>query len=344
MADRINIPFTGEHFAAWCLKMVGQPYWYGCVVYKCTESLRERKSKQYPEHYAASRTARYRQDIAAKKVCSDCVGGCKGYAWSNAGQGVVESIGSDRSFTNQYGTHGCPDKSANGMFDYAKSKGMEWGVIGTLPEIPGLALRMDGHVGYYIGGGYAVEWRGFNYGCVKTKVAGRGWTHWYKLPFIDYGNTAASKPAAPIVPSLGDRLLKKGSKGEDVKALQLQLLKLGYDLVSYGADGDFGSVTESAVRAFQKKAGLEVDGLYGSKSHAALMSAIADLERMDVPEEKPEKKTVKTTSATKVRCGNSSKYALITTVETGTELEYVATAENGWTAVVVNAQVGWIKL
>ena len=35
-------------------------------------------------------------------------------------------------------------------------------------------------VGYTVGGGYAVEWRGFNYGCVKTKIKGRGWTHWYK--------------------------------------------------------------------------------------------------------------------------------------------------------------------
>ena len=33
MADRINTPFTNEHFADWCQKMVGQPYWYGTCVY-----------------------------------------------------------------------------------------------------------------------------------------------------------------------------------------------------------------------------------------------------------------------------------------------------------------------
>lgn len=32
------------------------------------------------------------------------------------------------------------------MFSYAKSKGMDWGVIGTLPEIVGLALHKDGHL------------------------------------------------------------------------------------------------------------------------------------------------------------------------------------------------------
>ena len=50
-------------------------------VYKCSESLRSRKAKQYPSHYKDSRTARYKQDIANKKVCADCVGLIKGYCW-----------------------------------------------------------------------------------------------------------------------------------------------------------------------------------------------------------------------------------------------------------------------
>ena len=187
MAERIDTPFTGEHFAAWCEKMVGQLYWYGSCVYKCSQSLLDRKAKQYPAHYKSSRMKRYKDDIAKKKVCADCVGGCKGYAWTNGGVGVLESIGTSKTFSSKYGAHGCPDKSANGMFSYAKSKGCAWGDISTLPEMPGIALRFDGHVGYYVGNGYAVEWRGFNYGCVRTRVKDRPWTHWYKLPFIDYG-------------------------------------------------------------------------------------------------------------------------------------------------------------
>ena len=46
MAERKDTPFTGEHFAAWCEKMVGQPYWYGSCVYKCTQNLLDRKAKQ----------------------------------------------------------------------------------------------------------------------------------------------------------------------------------------------------------------------------------------------------------------------------------------------------------
>ena len=85
--------------------------------------------------------------------------------------------------------------------------------------------------GYTVGGGYAVEWRGFAYGCVKTKIKGRGWTHWYKLPFIDYNDGASSVPEKEI--ALGSRLLKKGTEGSDVKALQEALMKLGYESVSY---------------------------------------------------------------------------------------------------------------
>ena len=157
MAERKDTPFTGEHFAAWCEKMVGQPYWYGSCVYKCTQSLLDRKAKQYPAHYTSGRMKRYKDDIAKKKVCADCVGGCKGYAWTNGGVGVLESIGTSKTFSSKYGAHGCPDKSANGMFSYVKSKGCAWGDISTLPEIPGIALRFDGHVGYYVGNGYAVE-------------------------------------------------------------------------------------------------------------------------------------------------------------------------------------------
>ena len=279
MADRKNIPFSNEHFAAYCEKMLGQPYWYGGVVYKCTESLRSRKAAQYPSHYGASRTARYKQDIAAKKICADCIGGAKGYAWTGGGIGVLESIGTDKTFTSRYGANGCPDKSANGMFTYAKSKGMEWGKIGTLPEIVGLALWKDGHVGYYVGNGYAVEWKGYAYGYVKTKVAGRGWQNWYKLPFIKYGEVTV--PEKPETPGNGDapkydfgtRLLRyrKGHtmlKGDDVLSVQARLIELGFDPGK--ADGAYGPKSTAAVTAFQAARKIEADGIVGPITRAEL--------------------------------------------------------------------------
>ncbi len=347
MSDRINTPFTNEHFAAFCLAMVGQPYWYGTCLYKCTESLQSRKAKQYPSHYGSSRTSRYRDDVAKKKVCADCIGAAKGYAWTGGGQGVMESIGTDKTFSSKYGANNCPDKGANSMFSYAKSKGMDWGGIASLPEVVGLALHKDGHVGYYVGNGEAVEWKSFADGCIRSKVAGRGWTSWYRLPFIDYGEnafTGSSGNEAPVETVLGSRLLRNGSEGSDVCALQELLLSLGYALPRYGADGHFGSETEAAVRAFQADAGLEVDGKYGEKSHDALMDAAADGEEEEPS--RPSGRTVVIVSdggKVNIRVGNGLTYSRITQLAPGTTCPYVATAENGWHAVIIGARVGWVS-
>jgi len=48
-------------------------------------------------------------------------------------------------------------------------------------------------------------------------------------------------------------MLKIGEKGELVRELQGRLLDLGYDLPKYGADGDFGSETVSAVSQFKQE-------------------------------------------------------------------------------------------
>ena len=44
-----------------------------------------------------------------------------------------------------------------------------------------------------------------------------------------------------------------------------------------------------------------------------------------------------------IRVGNDTGYARITSVAPGTIFEYVATAQNGWNAIVVGAQVGWVS-
>ena len=65
--------------------------------------------------------------------------------------------------------------------------------------------------------------------------------------------------------------LKKGSKGEDVKALQILLIGRGYSCGNAGADGDFGGGTDSAVRKYQKANGLEVDGIVGKATMSSLL-------------------------------------------------------------------------
>lgn len=67
------------------------------------------------------------------------------------------------------------------------------------------------------------------------------------------------------------RQLSNGSEGASVKALQTLLIGYGYSCGSYGADGDFGSATDKAVRKYQKAKGLGVDGIVGSKTWAKLL-------------------------------------------------------------------------
>lgn len=68
------------------------------------------------------------------------------------------------------------------------------------------------------------------------------------------------------------RVLKNGASGKDVKAMQILLEANGckgkMDSKKYGS---FGSKTEDAVKLYQKKMGLEVDGSCGPKTWAALL-------------------------------------------------------------------------
>lgn len=66
-------------------------------------------------------------------------------------------------------------------------------------------------------------------------------------------------------------VLKRGSKGNQVKAVQRMLYSMGYDLGASKVDGDFGSKTDVAIRAYQKKNGLVADGIVGAKTWAKLL-------------------------------------------------------------------------
>lgn len=52
----------------------GWKYWYGTCAYPAAQSLLERKAKQYPSHYTASRMPTYRKHIAEGRMVADCVG------------------------------------------------------------------------------------------------------------------------------------------------------------------------------------------------------------------------------------------------------------------------------
>ena len=235
----------------------GWRYWYGTTGVRCTPQLLQRKTAQYPAHYKSNRMTRYNRDIAEGRYCADCIGLAKGYMW------LDEKTGAQR-----YKSNDCPDASANGMYNRATEKGG----IASMPEIPGLMLHMDGHAGIYIGGGQVVEARGFNYGVVRTELKKRPWKHWYKLPGCAY---AEKDPGAGEEKEINPypepvKNLRRGAVGDGVKWVQWELLRRGYDLGSDGIDGEFGRMTDAAVRGFQRENGLVVDGIVGTRTRGAM--------------------------------------------------------------------------
>lgn len=96
------------------------------------------------------------------RMAADCSGG------------IVSAM---REYNPSYG-----DRTANTFYNQCTEKGP----IKTIPEVPGLCVWRDGHIGIYEGGGNVIEFRGTEYGCVRTKLAARNFTNWGRLRDVDY--------------------------------------------------------------------------------------------------------------------------------------------------------------
>jgi Putative peptidoglycan binding domain len=83
-------------------------------------------------------------------------------------------------------------------------------------------------------------------------------------------NLAATPPVTNPLPQIAPfvRLLRKGSKGPDVLAVQRAVRAAGFRTAA--ATGTYGEGTDTAIRRFQKRWKLEVDGIYGRRTHARL--------------------------------------------------------------------------
>ncbi|MBO5970710.1 MAG: peptidoglycan-binding protein [Clostridia bacterium] len=67
------------------------------------------------------------------------------------------------------------------------------------------------------------------------------------------------------------QVLKKGDRGAEVRQTQRLLIATGYAMPQYGADGDFGSETETAVKKFQADNGLEQNGTVDKATMSKLL-------------------------------------------------------------------------
>ena len=99
---------------------------------------------------------------------------------------------------------------------------------------------------------------------------------WYKVKYGKYTGYVMAKyvkASGDVDEKDDDGTLRIGSKGEAVKDVQRRLKELGYYKSSI--DGDYGSVTASAVKAFQQKNGLIADGVCDEDTLKKLNSSSA---------------------------------------------------------------------
>lgn len=102
-----------------------------------------------------------------------------------------------------------------------------------------------------------------------AESAARGLCEWFGIPYVAGADKPAESAAGGFTAVFPQ--LAKGSKGDKVRVLQELLLGRGYDLGTYGADGDFGATTHRRVVAFQITQGLSVDGIVGEKTWRKLL-------------------------------------------------------------------------
>lgn len=147
----------------------GWGYVYGTYGGVFDQAMFDFKLNQYPDE-VGSYEEFIRQNWLGGRT-SDCVGLIKGYGWLNT-----------ESLEIEYGTNEMPDIGADTMYENATEKGS----IDTIPEIPGLAVWHEGHIGIYIGNGEVVQAANTKAGVIRNKLEDTAWTHWLKIPYINY--------------------------------------------------------------------------------------------------------------------------------------------------------------
>lgn len=146
-------------------------YGWGCWGQPISQDIINRKAAQYPSHYSPEKQAYLLSQRPGFLI--DCVGLIKGAYWlQTPGNGYT-----------RYDPK--TDVDANSMYTRAIVKGP----IATMPEIKGLCVQMDGHIGIYVGKQTVIESTSskvFGDGVVYTKIWDRPWEHWLQCPYIDY--------------------------------------------------------------------------------------------------------------------------------------------------------------
>ena len=199
---------------------------------------------------------------------TSCLPNCVGYAYGR--------------YMEMAGVKSCnlPTCNAEDWYSVAKSRGFK---VGKTPKVGAVICWSKGRTGnskdgcghvavverVYADGSILVSESG--YGCTK-----RMWNDRFKSPYRLAGytflgfiynpnvRTSTYKGKMPTV------LIKRGSKGEDVKAWQ-EYINWYYDEKVLTVDGNFGGKTERVTEDIQSENGLKVDGKVGKATRTAAL-------------------------------------------------------------------------
>lgn len=238
-------------------------YVMGCIGAPLNDKNKDRYSRNYSYNRQTERTVKIKS-ATSDTFGFDCVCLVKSLLWGWQGDKNKTYGGA------VYESNGVPDINEKAMLNACTDVSTDFSNIQE-----GEFLWVSGHCGIYVGDGLAVEcspaWAdGVQITAVrniydKGGYNARTWTKHGKLPYVTY-----EAPVKTVDISLPQ--IAKGSKGEAVQALQRLLSTYGYSLGTKNPfDGDFGTKTDTAVRAYQKENGLEVDGIVGVKTWAKLL-------------------------------------------------------------------------
>lgn len=158
-------------------------------------------------------------------------------------------------------------------------------------------------------------------------------TRAYRIPFVKESAITSSS------------FLKKGDNGKEVKEMQTKLIKAGYYLGSAGADGDFGSNTENAVKNFQTDHSLTIDGYYGSQTKNKLETIYKTIEKNDIPQTQSAyvNKKLTTTDNLNLRNGSSVAHEIVTTIPKGESVKWYGYFTGSWYYVIYKDYVGYVS-
>ena len=198
--------------------------------------------------------------------------------------------------------------------------------------------------GHPTGDWYIIEAKGVAYGVVQSRLYSRKPNFWGLMTkYYDYSG-ATEDPAidVPKTSMLGDRVLKNGDEGEDVKQLQTNLIRLGFSCGKWGSDGDFGDSTELAVEEFQKKYNVGKDGVFNKECYEKMMKVLS--EDVDAPVENPKKVQI-----VGGQCYVRTKPNITDGIKMGVAKEHTVwdyageTSTEGWLKIDFNGKKGWVS-